>query len=335
MSRFAVDSDGKPLHQTVTQRRPPSTKRDKSAPAPSDERDKTPSELDKDTWQAQFNKELQRTTERPSETIDQSVESRESNDSPNPPTPVAPSTPSKRHWLNPRWIPVGIAVVLLIAPLPFIYQARYREDPTALTETRGESKQAIAASPISSVAEAVPPTSSVPASALVQTYALLVGVSEYDYCATLPNPVSDVRALDKDLRETYGVETSLLLNPDRQTFLKALYDLAKMPSEPNSQLLVFFAGHGWFDETVRKGYIALKDSRMLVDDPFGDTLVAHEVIRSILERLDNPHVLLMLDSCFGGTLDPVIAMAPINRGEEASYRDLSPKNRTGSRANFG
>ena len=146
-----------------------------------------------------------------------------------------------------------------------------------------------------------------------QTYALLVGVSDYEHHTDLVNPVIDVKTIEEELREVYKCKTKMLLNPTKRQFLKELHQQAKRKYGPNDQLLVLFSGHGWFDETIKRGYLALKDSKLLNDDPLYESYVSHEDVRVILERLDCKHVLLMVDSCFSGTLDPTIAMA--NRGK--------------------
>lgn len=145
------------------------------------------------------------------------------------------------------------------------------------------------------------------------TRALLVGVDVYEHHADLANPVSDVDAIEAELRDVYRARVTTLRNPSRREFLTALHAQADETYRPNDQLLVYFAGHGWFDERLRRGFLALSDSEPLADDPLRDTLVSHEDVRTILERLDCEHVLLVLDSCFSGTVDPTVAMAPATR----------------------
>ena len=150
----------------------------------------------------------------------------------------------------------------------------------------------------------------------------MVGVNEYDHHPNLVNPLVDVRAIAGEMTRHYGVEVDVLADPTRGQFLTALQGLASRAYAVNSQLLVLFAGHGWFDTEQKRGFLALRDSKPFADDPLRDSLVPHEVVRTVLERLDCPHVLLMVDSCFGGTLDYTVAMArsgelyrPVSRPE--------------------
>ena len=144
---------------------------------------------------------------------------------------------------------------------------------------------------------------------LFKTCVLLVGVSDYQYHKDLVNPIIDVKAIETELREIYQCETKMLLNPTRHQFQGALRQLAQRQYDQYDQLLVFFAGHGWFDDLTKRGYLALSDSQEVKNDPFYDSYVSHEDVSAILERLDCNHVLLIVDSCFSGTLDPTIALA--------------------------
>jgi len=155
-----------------------------------------------------------------------------------------------------------------------------------------------------------------------QTNALLIGVSDYEHHIDLVNPVIDVKAIEEELREVYKCKTKMLLNPTKRQFLGELHQQAKRKYGQNDQLLVLFSGHGWFDETIKRGYLALKDSKPLKDDPIYESYVSHEDVRAVLERLDCKHVLLIVDSCFSGTLDPTIAMANKGRAAEDIYASV-------------
>lgn len=158
----------------------------------------------------------------------------------------------------------------------------------------------------------------------VPTFALLVGTSAYDHLPDLVNPVPDVLAVERELREVYRVQTQTLLNPTQEEFLEALYGLARREWGEDDQLLVFISGHGAFNETLKRGYLAFRDTRTPLEDSLWRTFVSHEDVRTVLERLDCPHVLLVVDSCFSGTIDPTIAMAS-NRQAGQIYVQIPPR----------
>ena len=99
-----------------------------------------------------------------------------------------------------------------------------------------------------------------------RTYVLLVGVSDYDCHSDLVNPILDVNAIEKELSEIYRCEVTLIHNPTQDEFLTALHRLADIQYGHDDQLLVFFAGHGWYDERIKRGYLALKDTKAKQDD---------------------------------------------------------------------
>ncbi|MBT3267060.1 hypothetical protein HN371_07915 [Candidatus Poribacteria bacterium] len=153
----------------------------------------------------------------------------------------------------------------------------------------------------------------------VVTHVLLAGVNAYDHHPSLSNPIPDVEAVEKELREAYRCTTQTLANPTQVEFLTVLRQLAERTYDEDEQLMVVFSGHGYFDETTKRGYLAFKDSRPLDEDPLFRSFVSHEDVRVLLERLDCEHVLLIVDSCFSGTLDPYLALAPGARAMTDTY----------------
>ncbi len=180
--------------------------------------------------------------------------------------------------------------------------------PDAATPTAvGEASASLPPVVTSSPSRATPPST-----------ALIVGANAYIHHADLANPTFDANAVTMELREVYHADTTTLLDATKVGFLTALHALADREYADDEQLQVFFSGHGYFDDRIRRGYLALKDSLPLADDPLMQSYVSHEDVRVLLERLDCNHVLLVVDSCFSGTLDPMVAMGsgarPIGRG---------------------
>ena len=142
-------------------------------------------------------------------------------------------------------------------------------------------------------------------------YALLFGVEDYDYWPELHNPVSDAESIQRDLEELYGFQTELIKNPTWADIFETFRRYAEMNYSDNDQLFIFFAGHGYFDETFRSGYLVARDTRKPEDDRGMQSYVSHSVIRDIIDRMRCKHIFLVLDTCYSGTFDRLIAM----RGE--------------------
>ena len=139
-------------------------------------------------------------------------------------------------------------------------------------------------------------------------YALLFGVEDYDDWPELHNPVSDAESIRHDLEELYGFQTELIKNPTWADIFETFRRYAEMDYSDDDQLFIFFAGHGYFDETFRSGYLVARDTRRPKDDRGMQSYVSHSVIRDIIDRMSCKHIFLVLDTCYSGTFDRLIAM---------------------------
>jgi len=74
--------------------------------------------------------------------------------------------------------------------------------------------------------------------------------------------------------------------------------------------MVFFSGHGIYDEIFREGYVISKDSRK--DDLGKTSYLSHSNLRTMINNISCPHIFLVMDVCFGGTFDP--HLASLHRG---------------------
>ena len=146
-------------------------------------------------------------------------------------------------------------------------------------------------------------------------YALLIGTDKYDNWSDLVNPVYDVETISGILEENYNFETQVLTNPEQDDFLVKIKEYSQKKYKPQDQLLIFIAGHGQFDETFGEGYIVTKGS--LQNDEAKTSYIPHSVLRNIIDNIPCEHILLVMDVCFSGTFDPVIA-----RSRASVYEDL-------------
>ena len=144
-------------------------------------------------------------------------------------------------------------------------------------------------------------------------YALIIGTDEYDEWNHLTNPVYDASTIAKELEENYGFEVDLVTNPTKAEMEQKLVDLYDRSYQENDQLLIFFAGHGQFDERTSRGFIIAKDSKAV--DPVGSSFLSYSNLRDLVDNISCNHTMLMLDACFGGTFDQNIARAG-SRGQD-------------------
>ena len=138
-------------------------------------------------------------------------------------------------------------------------------------------------------------------------YALFFATDNYDNWNDLVNPIYDATTIANELKEKYGFEIEVVENANQEDVLVKIKDYSKRNYKPQDQLFIFFAGHGQFDEGFGEGYVVAKNSLEL--DRAKTTYISHSNLRSYINNILCNHILLTMDVCFGGTLDPAIARA--------------------------
>jgi hypothetical protein len=138
-----------------------------------------------------------------------------------------------------------------------------------------------------------------------QNQALLFAINSYDSWPRLTNPIPDARAIAEELRRFYGFSVELIEDATQDQILSTLRRYAAKRYGENDQLFIFFAGHGQFDEVLGDGYLVAKDSKF--NDEIKTSYVSHSNLRTIVNNIPCKHIFLVVDACFGGTFDPLIA----------------------------
>jgi len=144
-------------------------------------------------------------------------------------------------------------------------------------------------------------------------FALLFATDEYKEWTNLSNPVFDAETIGGDLRDNYGFQVEIIKNASRSDILAKIKEYSTRSYLEHDQLLIFFAGHGQFDEAFGAGYVVCNDTKK--NDPGMASYLPHSTLRDVINNIRVNHVYLVMDVCFGGTFDPVIANAGI-RGED-------------------
>jgi len=134
--------------------------------------------------------------------------------------------------------------------------------------------------------------------------ALIIGNNRYNDAAgqwkPLNTAVSDADSVANMLQKEYGfTDVNILRDANRSEVLKALNEL-EARLNANDSVLVYYAGHGYLDESSSRGYWIPVDANS--DDPA--SYLRNSTIRdemSIIARKAK-HTLLISDSCFSGSL---------------------------------
>jgi hypothetical protein len=127
--------------------------------------------------------------------------------------------------------------------------------------------------------------------------ALLIGNDKYEQARPLDTPVSDVEALETVLQSRYGFRVTVLKNATRHDILGALEKL-KGSLDENSNVLIYYAGHGHLDKAENRGYWLPVDA----EDKNPDNWIANDDITSKVKAMAARHVLVVADSCYSGSM---------------------------------
>lgn len=134
-----------------------------------------------------------------------------------------------------------------------------------------------------------------------RSHALLISMNNYhNGWVPLENPGEDVEAVAAAIKPQFDsveVKSDLTGEELRQTLKDFIFGPGR---EPNSRLLIYFAGHGAsLDDT---GYLVPVDAPYPDTDPLGFEKTALNLwdIDSDMRKIKAKHVLFLFDSCFSG-----------------------------------
>lgn len=134
-------------------------------------------------------------------------------------------------------------------------------------------------------------------------YALIIGVSDY-IDPNIPDldslPVKDAINLSKVLIKNYTFEkenVTLLKNPTRRDIVIALDELSKKTTTTDN-VLIFYAGHGHYEDENGIGYWFPKDAEV---SNSSNWLYNNQLVDCI-KKIRSLHTLLVSDACFSGSI---------------------------------
>ena len=127
--------------------------------------------------------------------------------------------------------------------------------------------------------------------------ALIIGNNTYQHLPNLRTPHNDAREVGKILKEQYGFRVELLLDAKRDEFMDKLNEIRARVGEDDN-LLIYYAGHGYYDKVAQKAYWQPVDSDLNSDSKW----IIVDSITSNIKRANSKHILIVADSCYSGTL---------------------------------
>jgi len=128
-------------------------------------------------------------------------------------------------------------------------------------------------------------------------YALLIGNAKYDKWASLSSPVNDVNEIHKVLKNKYDFTKILkVVDGNRKEIFKKLKELKNLSTD-NDYVLIYYAGHGE-QETDQAYWIPVDGEK---DENSGEWINTMDIGVKV-QNIKARHILLMVDSCFVGSV---------------------------------
>ena len=131
-------------------------------------------------------------------------------------------------------------------------------------------------------------------------HALIIGVQDYDDAAIndLSEPIKDAQSIYDILTNVYSFEPGnviFLKNPKKSEIIGILHKMRSTITEEDN-LLIFYAGHGYWDEAMNNGYWLPSDANQ--DNPVN--WLPNTDLTNYLSVIKSKHTLLVADACFSG-----------------------------------
>jgi len=158
-------------------------------------------------------------------------------------------------------------------------------------------------------------------------WALVIGVSDYNHpsITDLDFAVADAKEIAGILAQYYTFDlarTKLLSNPTRSELIGALSAFSptgQTSLDDEDNLLVFYAGHGHWDENYEEGYWLPSDG----ERNNRANWVSNSDIQKAFKAIKARHILLISDACFSGSL--FATREPFSAAIEEAYKESSRK----------
>jgi hypothetical protein len=133
-------------------------------------------------------------------------------------------------------------------------------------------------------------------------YGLIIGIDEYKDpdLVDLDNPVTDATLLYSTLIGNYVFDpenVTLLKDPTRADIIKKLDELSYQLTK-NDNLLIFYAGHGYWDSEKETGFWLPADAERYSSVNW----IRNSTIQDFVDEINTNHTLLISDACFAGSI---------------------------------
>jgi len=133
-------------------------------------------------------------------------------------------------------------------------------------------------------------------------YGLLIAINHYSDSGLvdLDHPITDATFLYSTLMGNYSFEPenlTLLRDPSRADIIRTLDNLSNQLTR-HDNLLIFYAGHGYWDEEKETGFWLPADA----EQSSSVNWIRNSTIQDFVDDINTRHTLLITDACFAGSI---------------------------------
>jgi hypothetical protein len=133
-------------------------------------------------------------------------------------------------------------------------------------------------------------------------YALILGINDYidPLISSLDKPIRDAEVFYNAItsRYTFREENVKLIKNATSTQIYEALDFFAQKVKPEDSFLIFYAGHGVWDDEAEIGYWLPADARRNSKRDW----FRNSTLRDYLREIRSKHTLLISDACFGGSI---------------------------------
>ena len=135
-------------------------------------------------------------------------------------------------------------------------------------------------------------------------YLLVIGIDNYAHWKPLKNAVKDAKDFVDVLKTSYQFEDENITtvfneNATEKNILKTLKSFVTSITDKDN-IIIYYSGHGHYDEVLDEGYWVPVDAPMEEDD--SSNYISNRTLSSYLKKIKAHHTLLLIDSCFSGSI---------------------------------
>ncbi len=199
------------------------------------------------------------------------------------------------------WLLIGAAATLSgILLIPRMVQTTDGQLTPTVAQMRTDTIDVVTDDAVSDPSALVAP---------LKYHALVIGINDYRKqrkgagWTDLQTATRDAERVAEVLGSSYGFDVTTLLDDDADYsgMMTAMDRLSRM--DRGDAVLIYFAGHGYYDQALGEGYWIPSDARKTVDQrPAREDWVWNSTLSKMLQASDARHILVMADSCYSGSL---------------------------------